>query len=475
MKIKELFKTIILSGLVISALILSSKIWFSEELWPQGYNSFLHGIFSVFGKDDGESLDLSQIYYPKQLLLSKGERSEIISTTGDRYEELNSLLKGHLKSMLLSGKISASSDEEFKKACDSDFLFIGLYSFISFEMLADYYEAPVTDDISDINHVKNILFCPDSDNGGFTVFVKNLESEKIYKIAVEEDVSELDAQISKILSKVDEGTVAASFAFENNFDKKNENETGKILLDSYMLINLNELSVPDIAPVNLMDISNNFSNESYEQISRYFNVNTNTARRFTDTEGTVNLVENFGTLKFHPDGLLEYTAIDSGIDLGADISSNYDAVKLAGEFSEGVNNLFSLPENNSYVFAGVTESEGTVYTVSFDILYKGVPIVMSREIGSKETLNHPIEVKIQNGKIISYRQLFAGFTKDDGETLVPNMISVLDKFYTVYDVKKNSDVIINDIYSIYHYNVSDNTVEEGNAVLLSDGKVVMVR
>ncbi len=473
MKLKETIKTIILTGLVISALVLSFNIWFSEGLWPDGYNSFLSNLFSVFGDNKADSLDLSQIYYPKQIMVSDKDRSEIISTNHSKYDELNNYLKNYIKSAVISNNIEDTDDEEYKKACNEKGLFIGLYSYISFDMLADYYEVPITNKILDINHVKNILFSPYEDNQGFDIYVKNSETGKVYKMSANEDVSPLISISDKILSSLKDGEVAAAFAFENNFDKKNENEKDKILLDSYMLINLNEMKMPEISPVNLMDIGNNFSNESYDKISRYFNVNTNTARRFTDTEGSVNLIENFGTLKFSVDGLLEYTSIDSGIDMGIDINTDYDAVKLAGEFTEGINNLFVLPEYNSYVFAGVSYRDN-IYTVSFDILYKGVPIVLSRTLSNKETLNHPIEIKILNGKIISYRQLFAGFKRSGQEAVVPNMISVLDKFYTIYDIKSNPDNIINDIYSIYHYDTDKEQIKAGNGVLLSDGKVVIV-
>ncbi|MBE7028953.1 MAG: hypothetical protein E7405_01740 [Ruminococcaceae bacterium] len=475
MKLKETFKTIILTGLVISALVLSSRIWLSEELWPDGYNSFLSKLFSAFNKSQTESLDLSQIYYPKQILVSKNNSSVIISTTHNQYKALNDILKGHIKSAICSTSLSETDDEEYKLFCkQKDSVFIGLYNFISFEMLADYYGASVSDEITELNHVKNILICPALDNSGFTLYAKNSDSKKVLKINVSEDVSALSDMMTKLMREVVEGTVSASFAFENNFDVKNENEKEKILLDSYMLINLNELSTPDIKSVNLMN-PEIFSNNSYEKIARYFGVNTTTARRFTDTSGSVNLIENFGTLKFHSDGLLEYTAIDEGIFVASDVSSEYDAVKLAGEFTEGVNSLFTLPEDNSYVFSGVSWDLESTYTVNFDLLYMGVPLVFERDISKTETLTHPIEVKIKDGKIISYRQLFCGFRENNTELNVPNMISVLDKFYTVYDVKNNPDDIIVDIYSVYNFDVKQNVVNPESAVLLSNGKVVMIK
>lgn len=473
MKIKEAFKTIILTGLVISALVLSSKIWFSEELWPEGYNSFFSGIFSVFNSNDAESLDLSQIFFPKQVLVTKDDRSQIVSPNSNDYPELISVLKEHMKSVFLNGEFEDSSEEEYKKICESSSLFVGFYNYVSFEMLADYYDAESNLSIREINHVKNVLFYPDSENGNLSMYVKNNETDKVYKTTITENTDDLNALVTKIISGVKEGSVTSSFAFENNFDKKTENDTGRLLLDSYMLINLNESEIPDIVPVNLMD----FNNENYSQIARCFKVNTDSARRFTDTEGAVNLIENFGTLKFNTDGLLEYTSVnyDKGIDLEDDILSDYDAVKLAGEFSEGINAMFNLPENNEYVFAGVEVSEDRVYTVYFDQLYNGIPIVVKRPVSNKETLNHAIEVKLYDGMVISYKQLFRGFNKINSDANMPPMIATLDKFYTIYDVKNNPDIIIDDIYNIYYFEPALNKVESANAVLLSNEEVVLVK
>ena len=60
----------------------------------------------------------------------------------------------------------------------------------------------------------------------------------------------------------------------------------------------------------------------------------------------------------------------------------------------------------------------------------------------------------------------------------PDMTIFMDEKYaddkTLEAIKNNPDVSINDIYSVYYYDTINNTATQGNAVLLSNGKVVMV-
>ena len=88
MKLKEFIKTIILTALVITSLVLSSKIWFSKELWPDGYNSFNYAnkwnLFGLFSGNDNKALSLSQIFSPKQTYINKDEKSILILPDNSR-------------------------------------------------------------------------------------------------------------------------------------------------------------------------------------------------------------------------------------------------------------------------------------------------------------------------------------------------------------------------------------------------------
>ena len=380
-----------------------------------------------------------------------------------------------MKTVISNGKFSVCSEDEFKKACKADSVFIDFYNQISLEMLADYYGTPVSSEILEIYSVKHILFSI-SESGKLNAYIKNDKTGKMYKAEVKMDTSKLHALCEELVKKVPEGNIPASFAFENNFDKKLEGDTSKLLLNSYMLINLDVSSISNISPDLFIDVKNNPSPEYYTEVLKCFDVKTSSARRFTDTSGTVNYVENYATLKFHSDGLLQYTSANesAGVELKGSFTSDYDVVKMVGEFTALLNSNFKLPSDNKYIFAGVTQEEDMKYTVYFDILYKGVPVILNRKISDTETLTHAIEIEFSNGKIISYKQLLSGFTGTNNSVTVSPMITALDGFYTTYDVKKNPDVVINDIYHIYHYNPSTSKVEIKNAVSLSNQEVVIV-
>lgn len=480
MKFKELIKTIILTGLVISSLVLSAKIWFSKELWPDGYNSFHYAtnsnlfskLFSVFDSYDSKALELSQIFSPKQLLINKDGRNILLLPDSDETENLNNLLKENLKSLILNGNFTETTEDEFKKAAKSASVFVDFYNHISFEMLADYYGAPVNSDITEIYNVKHILFHIDDDTN-IGLFAKNNKTGKIYKAEIAGNIKNLSSLCENLIKKVPEGTVSSSFAFENNFDRKAEGDSKKLLLNSYMLINLNASSLKNIVPVMVTD----FNEASYSAVTNYFDIRPGLARRFMDSSGTVNFVENFATLKFHPDGLLEYnSANDSeGIELKGAYSSDYEVVKLVGEFTEELNKSFNLPDKNKYIFSGVELDEDGKYTVCFDILYNGTPVIIKRSISADESLNHAIEIQFENGRIISYKQILRGFNDVNSRAEMPPMITALDEFYTSYDTEKNPDLVINDIYNIYHFDTETNTVEAKCAVSLSNKEVIIVK
>ena len=483
MKFKEFIKTIILSALVICSLVLSSKIWFSKELWPDGYNSFNYEqkqnifskLFSVFSKNDSKALELGQIFSPKQILVNKSSKIALISPNHNESENLNNLLKENLKAVVSKGEFSSVSEDEFKKVCKGDSVFIDFYNPISVEMLADYYGSAVNSDILEIYNVKHILFGI-AEEGSLSVYIKNDKTNKMYKAVTERDFASLNELCKNLVKRVEEGSVPASFAFENNFDKKADGDSKKLLLNSYMLINLDMASIANVDSVNILNLKDYSSTEDFAGILKYFNLNPASARRFTDTSGTVNFIENFGTLKFYKDGLLQYTSANEsqGVKLKGAFTSDYDVVKMVGEFTAELNSNFRLPSNNKYIFAGVTEGEEMTYTVYFDILYKGVPVILKRQIADGEMLNHAIEIEFSHGRIVSYKQLFCGFDDNGSDLSLPPMITALDEFYTIYDVEKNSDVVINDIYNIYHFDTLNNKVDAKCAVSLSEGGIVIV-
>ena len=94
--------------------------------------------------------------------------------------------------------IEKTTDEEFKKAASSNFIFLDFYNYISFEMLADYYGVEVSTDISDISNVKHILFnLYDSEN--LYIYAKNNKSGNSYNIKLSANLKEINSLCDEIL------------------------------------------------------------------------------------------------------------------------------------------------------------------------------------------------------------------------------------------------------------------------------------
>ena len=81
---KETLKTIVLVLLVLSSIILTANNWFSEKLWPDGYNFFSNigfsklytNIISYFHDDDEYKI---QAVAPEKIIINTGDQTTRIS------------------------------------------------------------------------------------------------------------------------------------------------------------------------------------------------------------------------------------------------------------------------------------------------------------------------------------------------------------------------------------------------------------
>ena len=473
MKRREFFKTVILTLLVISSVILASKIWFTEELWSDDYNSFSYKptffskLFSFFGKEAAvSSLDYNQIFFPKQIMLSKGENSVLIKPTDNSYNEFSEDIKLLLSDMFKDFTLNSSTEEEFKKACRSASIFVDFYNYTSLNMLGDYFDAPENSQTDNINEVRQLLISVDEP----FVFLRNSSDKKVYRIDFKTDITQISEKIENMLNKSKNVGKLYTFAFENSFDvpSSDPNAQSRLLLEPYIIINIAGGTLPHTETQVLSGDEGKFN-----ELLSCFNMSTSTSRSFTDTEGTVNFVENYSTLKLGNDGKLEYNCVNAskGIYLGDGITSDYNLIKKAGEFLENINALYPLPDGNQYVFNRISENNGK-YEIHFDITYNGIPVLLNPEDGNTPVSNAVIE--IENSRIIGYSQFFIALRSTGKKTEVKFMINALDEFYSTYDTSNNPGLVITDMYNTYYYTPSNGTTETKWVVALSNSDHVIL-
>ncbi|UKI36099.1 MAG: hypothetical protein L6V93_19300 [Clostridiales bacterium] len=72
-----------------------------------------------------------------------------------------------------------------------------------------------------------------------------------------------------------------------------------------------------------------FDSETVDTIfEKKFSFNINTARKYTEPDGAIVYVENYGSIKIHPSGYFEYKAIapDKGVSLPVDADADFNSI-----------------------------------------------------------------------------------------------------------------------------------------------------
>ena len=474
MKRRELFKTVILTCLVISSVILASKIWFTEELWSDGYNSFSYKsaffskISSWFKREPSvKALDYNQIFFPKQLMLTQGETVILLNPADDNYNKISEDIKQILGKMFEDFSASEITPQELQKVCKTTSVFVDFYNNTSFKMLGDYFGVENSGETAEIANVRQLLISCEEP----AVYARNNQSGKIYKVIFKGDVKELNEKVTSAAKSKGEGQKLYSYAFENGFDIAHEDPGApkKMLLDSYIIVNINSESVPKIETYSLISERNTDLDASLLQI---FDMSLNTSRPFSETDGTINYIENYAKLRINRNGLFEYDSMDSdkGIELGGGINSDYDIIKKTGEFLEKVNAINTLPQGNNYVFNRLEKKENR-YELYFDLTFRGIPVILNRASGTESN----VKIIVDGTRIISYKQNFIAGKNAGGKFEIKNMINALDDFYSVYDTGAVENVKISDMYNTYYYNPQTKDMSVIWVVALSNNEHVVLK
>ena len=108
---KESIKTAILALLVTSSVILTINNWFSEKLWPDGYNFFsnLARYFSFGESTKSYYLSKENVSNPAKIIVNNTEKRGVYTHTSPDFNDMVGSVKTLLKSGLSEKKNIAQS------------------------------------------------------------------------------------------------------------------------------------------------------------------------------------------------------------------------------------------------------------------------------------------------------------------------------------------------------------------------------
>ncbi len=418
---KERIKSIILVLLVIVNIILAEKILVNKKLWPSGYNFF--NIGNTVKKNDYSVT--GQLAVPEKIIVNTGYQSSRFEYPRNSKEFSNIftvsnkiLKKAFSEPARAVTYIEAESWYSVLTAKSVYLSYPCSYSSQNFANLLGISKTERT-----FESFKDIVI---SDNGN--VYISEKDGSSFYKIDTAS--SEMSPIIEAVSEQHSDEESVINYSFDLNFDKDLGGQ--KTFLSPMIPIYSSPITADVITSSNPVLKGDEVNNKTISAILTAFSINPNTVRRYTEADGSLVFVENNGILKISPDGILSFTATDTGIRISSlttfDTHSNVSSI---ASFVDKVNAASGI-DLDMCITSPLTSQSESHFT--FDYITNGLPLYFEGQ--------NAISAKISNGYLTEYKQILRkyeslGYSKDS--TIY---IEALDNIIAKYQNSMNEIRII---------------------------------
>lgn len=441
MKIEKL-KSIILFILVITSITLTANKWYSDNLW-----SFDHDLFSS-AKNAPDSKKNTEYRFdstreilmtPKEIIINNENTHIRYIKTSVNYDLMCGDIDSLFDEVSDSTKISTATYWEWteklkKKSC----------YFSYFEQLnaIHFFDNINAKQAEFLGNIKEVIILPENDSSEkqSIVYVKPASENNIKKLTIKNTPDHILYQIKKAQSS-DE---SVNYAFEL---KSGEVAGYKKWL--YADIPSNTVIQTDEKRSKILNEKNLFSNISSDDlissdIVAKFGYNPSTIRKYIESDNSLVLVENYGTIKLHTSGLLEFKAVDAKSGISIDKNSPGETFMQCLDFIDDVTECLDLGKKTYFeIISQFNNVNSNTFTVDIDYKIDGAKIIFPEDIYG---MNHSISVSVVDGKITRYRQICKNFSFDSDYVTLPDCVDELNDYFVN---KHNEKLIINDVFVGY--------------------------
>ncbi len=467
---KEKAKTGILILLIICSFVLSARVWFSRELWPNGYNSFLalgdDFLFSGLFKKGEYSMPIDNLSKPQKIVVTAGENRSVYYNSDPSFDTVHSGIKKCFEAVLsdelyVTRKAVVEESEWYgvmrnDELLDTRSLYID-YSLSFTPTIFGQVLGVENTWLSDPGKVREFILAPLEDET-LLFYVRDGSDNNIYKYYISyPEIAELVSTI-KNYSANDE-TSNYSYAFELNLDAAASTPDApvmqKVVLDSLVLVSPNTSATPVISSKNPLE-------DKYraDRILEAFDYNNSAITPYEDTKGIKNFVGNYSSLKIYPSGMVEYSAVEDskGINLFYDSDAKptlYEALNKAVDFAENVwDAILPGASFDVLVTSDLTEDGGSEYRFTLDYYVEGTPVSVNLSDGTKSA----VEIVVKNGMMTKYRHLIRSYERTEKTKENLSMVSALDSIFDSFS-QRDTQTSINNIFLSYVENGLDSERE----------------
>lgn len=441
MKIERL-KSILLVILVISSIILTANKWFDEELWPEGYNFFSDVKIRLAGDNTKDKFSPNEeILRPTKIIVNNLSSHVLYTKSSENYEEISREITSILSASLKSDKISEVENEEWNnllklKSC-----------YFSYPVMYDasYFASQLSTIYSGkVKYFKEFIVTEDSRIPTLShLYLKDSVSQTVERIIVDYDTKMIDKFIEQAKN---ENSEISYYSFELNFDTEAESKIkDHVIIERDVLINISEKYLPALSEINsFKNIA--YDSSLYTDILSYFRFNTSGIRKYVESDNSMVFVENYGTLKLHSNGVLEYKSNDKTKGIKLDNTSVNACLNSCITF---VNGAADLMEKNSLMYyeisSDIHDIQSLSFNMTFDYYINDSKIIINDK---RYSTKNAISVEVENGAIVSYTQVFNSYEPYQAPISCGSAINAIDNLES--DIAPEGEKIT-DIFTAYCY------------------------
>ncbi len=410
---KERVKSVILALLIIFNLLLAENILADKKLWPSGYNFF--SIRSSSGKDYSI---IGHLTLPEKIFVSTGYQSDRFeymrnsAEFNDIYSEVCEVLK---KTFSLPEKSAAPiSSDSWYTALSAKSIYLSYpcrFSARSFSELLGISQTEMN-----FSGFSDIII---GENG--STYIKDDSANAFFRIETAADLSKLIGTASE--NNTDDETVI-NFSFDLNFDKDFGDQ--KTFLSPMIPIYSAPVLAETLMPQNPIFRDGEINQRVLSNILSVFSINPNTVRRYTEADGTVVFVENNCILKISAQGVLSYTANNSGIALSSSTSDTASIVTAISEFISKVNSAAEISADMCITSPLTSDS---VQRFTLDYIENGLPV--------KYNGKNAASLEIKDGCLAEYTQILRVYEHTTNRQMTSLYIEALDSVIADYQSSMN--------------------------------------
>ncbi len=421
---RELIKTVVLTCLVLSSLVLSAHIWYEKELWSADYSSFVHSLENFFsGGENKNSANSDEVLYwseftPEFISVTYGSQKNIVYQASPDFPKINGMVEGIVSSLEKDGTLSTVTAEEYLNAYKTNSMMLKFQNRVNLAGFLKQEDAFFDADVTPVSDT--LVIGIGSSQTNYLTFM-DLSSGRAYQLPVK-----LSVDTKAVEEYVLSSGQTDSYAFELNFDTKTE-DTQRILFERFVPIVLEPVFMQGLQ-VEYVPYSS-----SYDGVFKAFRIVKNSARTYRDKTGDINFIENRSTLKINEQGTFHFEVTDR--EAGIALSDRSEKIAVA----EFVNLLYGsmVPESDGYLGLSNTYSESgkTVYEFWYQT-----------KNGSLYQKEPAVRVVCENGTIVKYDQTVLSLKVTNASETVSGVIEAYDYLYKQPDFSQKSKLKIQSMF-----------------------------